>query len=73
MNGSDTGLFTIVLVKPLATFSIRGIDAPVEVDYFKDFPVVPQIQDDAYLSFLCLPQGTLAASAIHGSIKTTFY
>lgn len=72
MNGSDSGLFTIVLVKPLCQFSIRGIDAPVEVDYFKDFPVIPQIQDDAFLNFICLPQGSLSASAIHGSIKTTF-
>lgn len=73
MNGADVGLFSIILVKPLAQFSIRGIDAPVEVDYFKNFPVVPQIQDDAFLNFLALPQGSLAASAFHGSIKTTFY
>lgn len=73
MNGADVGLFTIVLVKPLATFSIRGIDAPVEVDYFRNFGITPIIQDDAYLNFLTLPQGSLAASAIHGSIKTTFY
>ena len=73
MNGSDVGLFTIILVKPLASFSIRGIDAVVEVDYFKDFGMTPIIQDDAYLNLICLPQGSLAASAIHGSIKTTFY
>jgi len=74
MNGvGDVGLFSIVLVKPLAQMSIRGIDAPVEIDYLKDFPVMPIIQDDAFLSFLTLPQGTLNASAIHGTIKTTFY
>jgi hypothetical protein len=73
MNGADVGLFTIILVKPIAQFSIRGIDAPVEVDYFKDFPVIPQIFDDAYLNLICLPQGSLAATAIHGTIKTTFY
>jgi len=72
MNGADVGLFTIILVKPLATFQLRGIDAPVEVNYLKDFPVLPQIQDDAYLNFICLPQGSLAATAIHGSIKTLF-
>lgn len=74
MNGTgDVGLFSLVLVKPLASFSIRGIDAPVEVDYVKDFGLTPIIQDDAFLNFLVLPQGTLAASAIHGTIKTTFY
>jgi hypothetical protein len=62
----------LIIVKPLAQFSIRGIDAPVEVDYLKDFPVMPQIQDDAYLSFLCLPQGSLSGVQIIGSIKTTF-
>jgi hypothetical protein len=72
MNGADVGLFTLILVKPLAQFSIRGIDAPVEVNYFKDFSQIIPIQDDAYLNFLCCPQGSLAASAIHGSIKTTF-
>lgn len=73
MNGADVGLFSLVLVKPLAQFSLRGIDAPVEVDYLKDFPVLPRIYDDAYLNFICLPQGSLAATAIHGTIKTTFY
>lgn len=74
MNGAgDVGLFSLILVKPLAQFSIRGIDAPVEIDYLKDFPTPVQIQDDAFLNFICLPQGSLAVSALHGSIKTTFY
>ena len=32
----DVGLFTLVLVKPLADVCLRGIDAPSEVDYFRD-------------------------------------
>jgi hypothetical protein len=72
MNGPDVGLFAIVLVKPLAQFNIRGIDAPVEVDYLKDFPVIPQITDDAFLSFLCCPQGSLSGVLILGTIKTLF-
>lgn len=74
VNGAgDTGLFSLVLVKPICQFSIRGIDAPTEVDYLKDFPVMPIIQDDAYLSFLCLPQGSLSGVSVIGSIKTTFF
>jgi hypothetical protein len=73
MNGADVGLFSLVLVKPLAQASIKGIDAPVEIDYLKDFSNLPIIQDDAYLNWLALPQGSLAATAIHGTIKTTFY
>lgn len=74
MNGvGDVGLFSLILVKPLVQFSIRGADAPVEIDYLKDFPVPTQIVDDAFLNFICLPQGSLAVSAIHGSLKTIFY
>lgn len=72
ISGVDVGLFALVLVKPLAQASIRGIDAPVEVNYFTDFGQLPRIVDDAYLNFLCLPQGTLAATALHGDITTVW-
>lgn len=69
MLGSDVGLFSIVLVKPLATTLIRGIDAPVEKDFLIQSEQLPIIQDNAYLSMLCLPQGTLAATALIGDMK----
>jgi len=69
MNGADVGLFTIVLVKPLAQTQIRGIDAPVEKDYLLESGSLPEIKDDAYLSWIVLPQGSLAATPIHGTIK----
>ncbi len=72
MLGADVGLMTLILVKPLATSVIRGIDAPVEKDYFMEAGVIPRIYDDAYLNFICLPQGTLAATALMGDIKTIF-
>lgn len=72
MLGADVGLFTLILVKPLGTSVIRGIDAPVEKDYFLEAGVIPRIYDDAYLSFICLPQGTLAATALMGDIKVVF-
>lgn len=72
MTGSDVGLMTLVLVKPLAQMSIRGKDAPVEVDYLKDFSQLPVIYDDAYLNMICCPVGTLAATAIHGEITTSW-
>lgn len=68
----DVGLFTLILVKPLGTSVIREITAPVEKDYFMESGTIPRIYDDAYLSFLCLPQGTLAATALMGDIKTIF-
>jgi hypothetical protein len=72
MLTADVGLMTLILVKPLGTSVIREITAPVEKDYFLEAGVIPRIYDDAYLSFLCLPQGTLAATALMGDIKTIF-
>jgi hypothetical protein len=69
----DVGLFALVMVKPLATLDIRGIDAPTEIDYLTDCGCsIPEIQDDAYLNFTALPIGTLAGAPIIGLIETTF-
>ena len=70
MHDADVGLMTLILVKPLGTSVIREITAPAEKDYFLESGVIPRIYDDAYLSFICLPQGTLAATALMGDIKT---
>jgi hypothetical protein len=72
MNGADVGLFSLVLVKPLAQLSLRGIDAPVEVNYLTDFGQLPRIEDDAYLNFICCPSGSLAATALHGDISVVW-
>lgn len=73
MNGVDVGLFTLVLVKPIAQLSIRGIDAPVEVDYFKDFSNLPEIKDDAYLNMICMPGGNITGSTIMGYIEVSWF
>jgi hypothetical protein len=70
VGATDVGLICLVLVKPLAQMSIRGIDAAVEVEYLKDFSIMPEIKDDAYLNFICHPGGTLANAPIHGIIET---
>ena len=72
MNDIDTGLFTIILVKPLAATQIVGVDAPVEVDWFKDKKVMPRIYDDAFLNYLCCPNGSLSGSVIIGDMEYTF-
>ena len=66
----DVGLFALVLVKPLGTFALRGIDAPTEVDYLTDMAALPQIVDDAYLNFVALPNGTLSGAPINGILET---
>lgn len=68
----DVGLFALVLVKPLATVSIRGIDAPTEIDFLTDMASMPVIEDDAYLNFLALPNGTLSGAPLLGVIETTW-
>lgn len=69
----DVGLFSLVMVKPLALLALRGIDAPTEVDYLTDCGTsLPNIVDDAYLNFVVLPVGTLAAAQILGTIETTW-
>ena len=72
MLGADVGLFTLVLVKPLAQVQIRGIDAPVENDHFLTKASMPIIYDNAYLNFICLPQGSLAATTLLGIIETAW-
>lgn len=64
--GTDIGLFTLVLVKPLAEFTIRGIDAPTEKDFLLDAGKMPVIYDDAYLNFISCPTGSLSGAALIG-------
>jgi hypothetical protein len=62
MLGTDVWLFSIVLVKPLVTNTIRGIDAPVEVDYLTYSLNLKEIKNDAFLNYVCLPNGALNAT-----------
>jgi hypothetical protein len=65
--GIDVGLFTLVLVKPLADWTIRGIDAPTEKDLFLEAGAsVPAIVDDAYLNFISCPNGSLTGVPLNG-------
>jgi hypothetical protein len=71
-SGSDVGLICLVLVKPLATTIVRGIDAVNEVDYLSDYPSLPIVEDGAYLNYICNAQGTLSATALHGLAEFTW-
>lgn len=67
---TDVGLLTLVLVKPIAQFSLREAGAPVEIEYFRNFSALPEIEDNAYLNLICHPGGTIAAAPIIGTIET---
>jgi len=66
----DVGLITLVLVKPIAQMSIRNQDAPVDIDYLVNFSGLPEIKNDAFLSFICCPSASLNTATIMGTIET---
>jgi len=68
----DVGLFALVLVKPIAAICLNAVDAPTEIDYLTDMATLPKIEDDAYLNFICLPNGALVSAPITGIIETTW-
>ena len=70
MNGADTGFFALILVKPIAQTIIRGIDAPYDKDLLIFSNELETIQDDAYLSLIVLPNGSLSGLAVRGGIRT---
>lgn len=72
MLGGDVGLFTLILVKPIAQTQIREQTAPVEKDYFLQESNVPEIQDDAYLSWLTCPQGSLNGVVLTGDLQVIY-
>lgn len=69
MLGGDVGLFALVLVKPLMWSEIYETTAPFVKDALLMGGDIPRIYDDAFLGFLALPRGTLAATALVGDIK----
>lgn len=69
MLGVDTGLFSLVLVKPLVQTCFREITVPYEKDFLNPTTSLVKIEDDAFLGFLALPLGTLAATVLRGDLK----
>lgn len=69
MLGADVGLFALVLVKPLATTVVREITAPVEKDYSLEAGIIPEVKNNAYLNWICLPSGNLSGAVFTGDLK----
>lgn len=70
---ANGGIFALVLCKDLGSMSIREANVPSEKDFLVDtgfnMPVIP---DGAYLSFLVLPNASIAGAAIYGNIETVW-
>lgn len=69
MLGVDSGLFALVLVKPLVQHCFREITVPYEKDFLIPTGDMPRIYDDAFLGMVTLPLGTLAATVLRGDLK----
>lgn len=72
MLGADVGLFSLVLVKPLATSAILELTAPVEKDFLIESGNLPEIKDDAYLNLVCIPNGSLSGVGILADMKVVW-
>ncbi len=71
-SGTDVGLFSLVLVKPLMTSVLLEQTAPSEVEGLDHIGIMPQIYDDAFLGLIVNPQGSLSGVAFHGEIETVW-
>lgn len=69
MLGADVGLMSLILVKPLVQTCFREITVPYEKDFLIPTSDLIRIYDNAFLSFICLPLGTLAATTLRGDLK----
>lgn len=71
-SGTDVGLFSLVLVKPLITSVLLEQTAPCEVECLTYQNNLPRIYSDAFLNLITLPNGSLSGVAFHGEIETVW-
>lgn len=67
---ADSGNLAAVLVKPLMPLGNYETTCPSEWDALKDLGMLNRIIDDAYLSMVCQPIGSLNGAIIEGQIRT---
>ena len=70
---ANSGIYALVLCKPIATTSIREQTAPVEKDFFKDNGgAMPEIKDGACINFIINNNLNMLSSHISGTIETVW-
>lgn len=72
MLGADTGFFALVLVKPLVFTQIWEQAAVYDKDLLLMEADMPEVKDDAYLSLIVNPQGSLSGVTIKGNLKVVW-
>jgi hypothetical protein len=68
MLTASGGLFTIVLVAPLATSTMREASTVREIEFLTQIPGPPRVFDGAYLNMIIQPTATLAGGVITGHL-----
>ncbi len=70
---ANGGIFSLVLCNPLGTLTIREANVPAEKDFLLDNGMaMPEILDQSFLSFLVLPNASIAGAAVYGNINTVW-
>ena len=72
MLGADVGLFSLVMVKPLATTVLLDVNAPTERDFLIESGNLPEIKDDAFLNLVCIPNASLSGVGILADMKVVW-
>ena len=68
MITASGGLFTIVLVYPLATSTMREASTAREIEFLTQQPGPPRVFDGAYLNMIIQPTATLASGVLTGHL-----
>lgn len=67
------GVFALVLCKEIAIHSIREVNTPAEKDFLLDSGLsMPEIKDEAVITFLVLPSASISTRPIIGNIITVW-
>lgn len=67
---ADAGNLAAVIARPLAPFAHYDNTCPTEWDFWRDLGLLPEIDDDAYLSLACRPAGSINGAIIDGQMRT---
>lgn len=71
-NGTDVGVFTLVLVRPIGAYNSREFTAPNEYTCLKDLGYMPEFFDGACLSLLAQPENSLTVVSLYGLLTTSW-
>lgn len=69
----DTGNIAIVLAKPLCPAAQYENATPAIWDFWLNTGFLSRVYDDAYLSMICRPAGSLSGAILDGYLITTWY